>query len=57
MAEAEGASSVNIQNSPGGGKAILRIKRKRSADPADILRKCICRIILALDITNYRVYF
>lgn len=37
MAEAEGASSVNIQNSPGGNKAILRIKRKRSADPADIL--------------------
>ena len=36
MAEAVGVSSI-IQNSPGCGKAVLRIKRKRSADPADIL--------------------
>ena len=33
MAEAEGVSA---------GKAVLRIKRKRSADPADILCKYIC---------------
>ena len=39
MAEAEGAN-VKIQNSSSGSKAILRIKRKRSADPADILCKC-----------------
>ena len=40
MAEAEGANDVKIHHSSSGSKAILRIKRKRSADPADILRKC-----------------
>jgi hypothetical protein len=57
MAEAEGASSVKIQNFPSGSKAVLRIKRKRSADPADILCKYVFGIILALGTTNYRVYF
>ena len=55
MAEAEGASTVKIQNFPSGSKAVLRIKRKRSADPADILCKYVFGIILALGTTNYRV--
>ena len=52
MAAAEGANDVKIHHSSGGSKAILRIKRKRSADPADILRKCAFRVVLTLCVIN-----